>query len=75
MSANNNDRIAMTVAGRLLGRYVLKPLADWRARQRAMDDGGVARLAHWRDGSIASVVRCPRTVRSCPNSCRIAAAQ
>ena len=38
MSANNNDRTAKTVAGSLLGRYILKPLADWRARQRAMDE-------------------------------------
>ena len=38
MSANNDDRTAKTVAGSLLGRYILKPLADWRARQRAMDE-------------------------------------
>ena len=38
MSANNDDRTAKTVAGSLLGRYVLKPLADWRARRRAMDE-------------------------------------
>lgn len=38
MSANNEDRTAKTVAGSLLGRYILKPLADWRARQRAMDE-------------------------------------
>ena len=38
MSANSNDRTAKTVVGSLLGRYILKPLADWRARQRAIDE-------------------------------------
>lgn len=38
MSANNNDRTAKAVAGGLLGRYILKPFADWRARQRAIDE-------------------------------------
>jgi uncharacterized protein YjiS (DUF1127 family) len=38
MNANTNAPTAKTVSGGLLGRCVLKPLADWRARQRAMDE-------------------------------------
>lgn len=38
MSANNNNRTAKTFAGGLFGRYIFGPLADWRARQRAMNE-------------------------------------
>ena len=37
-SANNNDFAAKAASRSLLGRYILKPLADWRARQRHMDE-------------------------------------
>ena len=38
MNANTNARIAKTASVGLLSRYILKPLADWRTRQRAMDE-------------------------------------
>jgi len=38
MNANNNARTAKTASVGLLSRYILKSLADWRARQRAMDE-------------------------------------
>ncbi len=38
MKAENNGRTAAVLAGRLLNRYIVKPLANWRARQVAMDE-------------------------------------
>lgn len=38
MSANSNDHTAKNVTGGLLRRYFLKPIADWRARQRTMNE-------------------------------------
>jgi uncharacterized protein YjiS (DUF1127 family) len=38
MSANSNVSTAAVRTGSLLDRYILKPLATWRARQLAMDE-------------------------------------
>ncbi len=38
MKAENNGRSAAVLAGSLLNRYIIKPLANWRARQAAMDE-------------------------------------
>ncbi len=38
MKAENNGRTAAVLAGSLLNRYIVKPLADWRARQVAMEE-------------------------------------
>jgi len=38
MSTKYNGRTAGVVQDGLLGRYILKPLANWRARQVAMEE-------------------------------------
>lgn len=38
MKAENNGRTAAVLAGSLLYRYIVKPLASWRARQVAMEE-------------------------------------
>ena len=38
MSTKINGRAVASVESSLLGRYILKPLANWRARQVAMDE-------------------------------------
>jgi len=38
MTANSYDRTAKNVAAGLFGQYNLEPLADWWARQRAIDE-------------------------------------
>ena len=66
MSANNNDRTAKTVAGSLLGRYILKPLSSGpldrrRARESAGGPGaGDRRMSpHSPDDAIICSVSAP----------------